>query len=932
MKLKRILPLLLLHTLTVSLVRVICVFAAVRRFGRFTAVLFLLILPLFFLTRVGTHVPTAYAATSDNLNFQARLQTSSGAIVPDGYYNVEFKLYDALTSGTLLWTETRIDSNGVTAGNDNRVRVVNGYLTVNLGDKTSFPTDMPWDQQLYLTMNIGGTTHVSNPTFDGEMSPRLKMTAVPYAFNAKTASQLITTNGALTSSLSIQAPTIGDQIFEIPDQGAAGTYTLLTGAAANGSYIQLQGSTPGTAQTGNFNISGTGIAGVLQASTSISTVDFTATGQSILGGDNDEIQVIVKADAVQTANILEFQTSTGVTLSSFDANGQLTLGRIAASGATQAGNLTFADGTTSNFGASIGTETLTADRKFILPNTTLATTASPATICVYNGAVSNCPAATGSAYYIQNQSAGAQSSATFWIDGVARADGGMTGPSFDTASAGALSIGTTNATQINLNQDVAIAANQNVTFAAGTGTFDQSASSGIFSTGTGAVSLNGDTTVASGENFTVTSGTTSLTGTTNINTTGTDTTSIGSVTGGAVNITANAASNFTTNTGALTLTSAAATTWSTTAGALTLQGADGATIRTTDGTTTSAVTITTGNASAGASGAISIDTGTATTTAGTISIGTSNASAVTIGRATVTTTIQGSLSINPQASTSTTLLCTNAGVVSICDTTVLAPTGTNFIQNQNASQQTGNYWISGTARADTSMLSPLLDTATAVALNIGTTNATSINIGRAAISTTLASSTITFGTTGSSTTLQGATQTTADSAGDALTLQSSTGNGTGSGGILTIKGGTGGATNANGGNVVISGGSATGAGTQGLVTFSTSAFLSSSTQSFGSSGSLTAGLVDQYSSVPVSATTTGVTVTIPAPAVINQIVGRVLYLANVGSDDFNILLSGTSINISLKPNSTATLIWNGLGWTAAGASSSTDLQSAYTTR
>jgi hypothetical protein len=31
----------------------------------------------------------------------------------------------------------------------------------------------------------------------------------------------------------------------------------------------------------------------------------------------------------------------------------------------------------------------------------------------------------------------------------------------------------------------------------------------------------------------------------------------------------------------------------------------------------------------------------------------------------------------------------------------------------------------------------------------------------------------------------------------------------------------------------------------------------------------------------------------------------------------------------MKANSTATLIWNGTGWTAAGASSSTDLQSAY---
>ncbi|QQS17896.1 hypothetical protein IPL68_04515 [Candidatus Saccharibacteria bacterium] len=180
------------------------------------------------------------------------------------------------------------------------------------------------------------------------------------------------------------------------------------------------------------------------------------------------------------------------------------------------------------------------------------------------------------------------------------------------------------------------------------------------------------------------------------------------------------------------------------------------------------------------------------------------------------------------------------------------------------------------------------------------------------------------------TTIQGVTQTTAATAGAALTIQGSTGNTTGAGGIVTIVGGTGGATNANGGNLVLSGGAKTGAGTQGLVTISTSAFTSSTTQSFGSSASLTAGLVDQYSSIPVTATASGVTVTIPAPAAVNQVVGRLLYVANVGvTNDFNILLTGTSVTVALKPNSTATLIWNGNGWTAAGASSATDLQAAY---
>src|SRR5690348_3498870 len=54
-------------------------------------------------------VAPAQAATP-TLNFQARLENSTGSIAPDGYYNVEFKLYQGGTEsggGTLKWTETR---------------------------------------------------------------------------------------------------------------------------------------------------------------------------------------------------------------------------------------------------------------------------------------------------------------------------------------------------------------------------------------------------------------------------------------------------------------------------------------------------------------------------------------------------------------------------------------------------------------------------------------------------------------------------------------------------------------------------------------------------------------------------------------------------------------------------------------------------------
>ncbi|MET1033475.1 MAG: hypothetical protein ABWX94_03170, partial [Candidatus Saccharimonadales bacterium] len=51
---------------------------------------------------------------------------------------------------------------------------------------------------------------------------------------------------------------------------------------------------------------------------------------------------------------------------------------------------------------------------------------------------------------------------------------------------------------------------------------------------------------------------------------------------------------------------------------------------------------------------------------------------------------------------------------------------TDYIQNQNSVNQTANFRISGTGRANTSIQTPLLDTAAAGTLSIGTTNATAI--------------------------------------------------------------------------------------------------------------------------------------------------------------------------------------------------------------
>jgi hypothetical protein len=122
---------------------------------------------------------SAHAATSSTLNFQGRLLQSTGAAVADGTYNIQFNLYTVSSGGSTQWTESYLNnaSQGVT--------LKNGYFSVNLGSITSFPATIQWDQEQWLGMTVRGTGSCvfgsCTPT-DAEMTPRFKLTAVPYAF------------------------------------------------------------------------------------------------------------------------------------------------------------------------------------------------------------------------------------------------------------------------------------------------------------------------------------------------------------------------------------------------------------------------------------------------------------------------------------------------------------------------------------------------------------------------------------------------------------------------------------------------------------------------------------------------------------------------------------------------------------------------------
>jgi len=116
----------------------------------------------------------AYSAFNEQINYQGKLTDSSNQAVSDGSYNMEFKLYNASSGGTLLWTETCTSTNKIT--------IDNGLFSHLLGSVNVLPDDI-FNQNVWLSVNIGSTT--TEPVWDGEMSPRKKLGSVPSSFESK---------------------------------------------------------------------------------------------------------------------------------------------------------------------------------------------------------------------------------------------------------------------------------------------------------------------------------------------------------------------------------------------------------------------------------------------------------------------------------------------------------------------------------------------------------------------------------------------------------------------------------------------------------------------------------------------------------------------------------------------------------------------------
>ncbi|MFA5167830.1 MAG: LamG domain-containing protein [Candidatus Omnitrophota bacterium] len=103
-----------------------------------------------------------FASVPQLMSYQGILKDAQGNYLT-GTYDMTFRIYVAATGETALWTETQ---SGVSAAS--------GKFNVELGSVTAL--DLPFNAQYWLSVQVGS---------DPEMTPRVKLTSVGYAYNSE---------------------------------------------------------------------------------------------------------------------------------------------------------------------------------------------------------------------------------------------------------------------------------------------------------------------------------------------------------------------------------------------------------------------------------------------------------------------------------------------------------------------------------------------------------------------------------------------------------------------------------------------------------------------------------------------------------------------------------------------------------------------------
>jgi hypothetical protein len=156
----------------------------------------------------------SHAQVPHTLSYQGVVADTSAAPISDGSYNFTFRLYDASSGGSQLWSETQ------------SAMVKRGLFSAILGSTNPIPDSVRFDQQYWLGVQVAS---------DPELSPRMKLASVGSSINSVHAeiAQSVPDNSITETKL--QSGQVVKSINNLHDH--------LTMRGANGASVTASGDT-----------------------------------------------------------------------------------------------------------------------------------------------------------------------------------------------------------------------------------------------------------------------------------------------------------------------------------------------------------------------------------------------------------------------------------------------------------------------------------------------------------------------------------------------------------------------------------------------------------------------------------------------------------------------------------------------------------------
>lgn len=166
------------------------------------------------------------------ISYQGVLTDAGSDAVPDGNYNVTFRLYEVATGGTPLWEEAQL------------IAVTSGIFNVILG--SVIPLNLAFDNPYWLGVTVGAGS---------ELTPRIQLTSSAYSMNAANAEKVggfevsatPTANTLLPLDASGKLPAdVLPQISPVNIGGVQGSTNITINSTSNMEVLNFTINDPGT--------------------------------------------------------------------------------------------------------------------------------------------------------------------------------------------------------------------------------------------------------------------------------------------------------------------------------------------------------------------------------------------------------------------------------------------------------------------------------------------------------------------------------------------------------------------------------------------------------------------------------------------------------------------------------------------------------------